>query len=92
MKITDIKLGKNYPRQIIINDSNVKLAPVTITYKTWYGRQKTLEAFPTTYGPTFGSGKIIYFVFVDSLGKELDDTTCKQINNWLRNQQVVGNL
>lgn len=91
MKIVKTEFKKDC-KSILTSNSGKKLTAVTLTVKNWLGRKKTIDAYPTTYGPTFGSGSILYLVFVDEHGREFDDDISKQINNWIRNQEILGLL
>ena len=67
-------------------NSGTKLLPVTLTFKRfWSGKEVVKKAFPTNHGPTYGSGKIQYFMYVNEVGEEYDDEICKQINNFMIN-------
>ena len=66
----------------VIRCDDIKLLPVTLTFKKfWSGKEIEIKAYPTNYGPTYGSGKIRYFMYVNELGAEFDDDICQQINN-----------
>lgn len=67
-----------------IKISQSELSPVKLFLKSFWGIYSTMLAYPTNYGPTYGSGSVIYFYFCDENGNELSDKISKQINNFLR--------
>lgn len=89
MNIIKIEFKKDY-KNVLVTKTCKKLLPVTLTIKKWFFKAKKIDAYPTTYGHTYGSDTILYFVFVDEYGKEFSDDVSKQINNWIRNQEILG--
>ena len=63
---------------------NYTIYPVKITYREWF-QNKTMLLFPTNQGPTFGTGKILYLDYVDSVGKKFYES--EQINNYVKLNQ-----
>lgn len=78
MIITKIGVVKDTP--IIETTYGRKLTTVLITYKVWF-KEKTIKAYPTLIGPTYGGEFINYFYFTDELGERLDCS--EQINSFL---------
>ncbi|MBS1922554.1 MAG: hypothetical protein JST71_04120 [Bacteroidetes bacterium] len=91
MRVTKIEVKKDC-KKMTFGNLNQKLFPVTITAKNWLGKEKVFNAYPTNYGPTYGSETIIFFYFSDENGKELNDDLSKQINNWLLKEDMNGTL
>lgn len=73
-----------------ITDANTDFFPVVLTLLNWWGKKKIIKAFPTPYCRDGYSNIPLYFIFVDELGKELPSELSKQINNWARNQELLG--
>ena len=84
MKITKIEVDVNSSVLTMVSDDR-KLQTVDLTLKNFWGTETKVKAFPTTHGPTYGSGNIQYFYFTNELGEEFDDDISKQINNFLFN-------
>ena len=66
-----------------ISWNNKIMYPVKIQVG-WF-RKKTLNLFPTDFGPTFGGKEIVYLEYVDAFGKEFYNS--KQINNYVKQNQ-----
>lgn len=87
MKIISIEINKE---SSLMKVGERKLQGVILKTKNWIGNIKEMKAFPTNYGPTYGSERILYFCFADENGIELEDNISKQINNFLLNQEMNG--
>ena len=64
---------------IQLTSQNFTLFELEVTAKNFWGRVKTFRAYPTSFGPTFGTNCIHWFEFVDELGKPFDDDICEQL-------------
>ena len=88
MKIIDIKLINKIDTVIELKKNTLTLYPVTITVKKWFSKPKTINCYPTNYGPTYWGPDIVFFIYVDENGERLPDNISEQINNWCRVQQL----
>lgn len=90
MKIIKLEFIDGYENKIY-NVGTKLLAPVTISIKKyWFSKIKKIDAYPTTYGITYNNNSIIFYIYVDENGIEFSNEISKQINNWIRNQQILG--
>ncbi len=87
MKITKIEIKKD-SQGITLENSKKKLSPVIVTAKKRFGKEFTFNAYPTNYGPTYGSDTIIFYYYCDENGKQLGNELSQQINNWLLKEQM----
>ena len=81
MKILNIEKIKG--KSIVFN--GITMYPVKVTYRKWF-QKKTLNLFPTNIGPTFGSEKILYLYYADSLGEKYEDIS-ERINTYVTTNQ-----
>lgn len=89
MKIINIEIQEDTKSiEFTSAHGNRTLFPVILTVKTFFGKTKTINAHPLCYGPTYGSGTIIFYYYSDELGKELSDDISKQINNFILGQEL----
>ena len=80
MKILKIEIAKDLKA---LKLDKTTLYVVDLTIRNFIFFEKTIRAFPTNGGPTYGGTQILYFEYVDKLGKNLEDSVSKQINNFL---------
>lgn len=91
MKIVKIEQKVDINR-VLVNDRNARLVPVTVITKNWLGKYKKFDAYPTNYGPTYGSGKIQFYCYCDNNEVELSDHISKAINNYMKILEIKGLL
>ena len=81
MKILKIEIVKDL--KALKLEKSITLPVVDLTIRNFIFFKKVIRAFPTNGGPTYGGTQILHFDYVDNLGKELEDSVSKQINNFL---------
>jgi hypothetical protein len=84
MRIKHIRINKD-ASPIIFTNSSKRLYPLILRvqpFPKWLFDDKEVLVYPTSYGPTFGSGSILYYYYQDEFGKPLNDDDSQQLNNW----------
>ena len=90
MKITSLTINK---KSSIIEIGQRKLIAIDVKTKSCFVKEKSFIAFPTNLclvSPNTGT-KLFYF-FADDLGKQLSKSVSLQLNHFLLNQELIGNL
>lgn len=91
-KIITIKRNEQVPKTLTI-DGGIALCAVIVVYRNWIGTLSKVKAFPTPVGILDSEGNsVLYYRFCDELGKKLKDSHSEQINNYLRNQRMLGEI
>lgn len=87
-----IKLNNEIDNIICLRGGTLKLYPVIITIKKWLRKPKTINCYPTNYGPTYWGPDVVFFYYIDDDGKRLSDDICEQINDWCRVETIKNKL
>ena len=83
MKVLNITVNTKAKNEMVMN-SGITLYPLKLTTKSFWGKIKEIEAYPLSYGPTYGTNFIHYYQFVDGLGNELSDDISRLCTNYCR--------
>ena len=80
MDILEIKILTNYKSVKIGTEPKEKLfSAVELTVSQYLFWKKKIKAYPTNNGYLDRDGTLDYIIYVDELGKILDDEICEQI-------------
>jgi hypothetical protein len=82
MKLIKIEVNKECDKTMILGE--LELYPVTLTFKTLFGKVKTVLAYPTSYGPTYWSNFIHFYYYIDETGKQLSGNISEKITNFCK--------
>ena len=82
MKVLRVTINTT-TKEMVMN-SGITLYPLKLTTKSFWGKTKEIEAYPLSYGPTYGTNFIHYYQFVDGLGNELSDDISRLCTNYCR--------
>ena len=64
------------------------LYPIILTTKKLFCKERQLEVFPTSYGPTYWGKNIVFFYYMDENGNQMNEKLSQQLNNFCFNYKL----